>query len=167
MSRQASLSSRMHARFQALFVRMLLRLLPHLISVFRHASRNIRAEIDYLSPGYTFMLTVDGTNLSCVCRRTAQGSFRRIRPSMLARDVAFGSGQDSARKQAITVDYVIAFRSLAYAFSCLSGKETLKDALAERAFSTRGPNNTGVSLTYLFTALLKMFFGWRKAYRLS
>ena len=73
----------------------------------------------------------------------------------------------SADAQAVSVDYVIAFRSLAYAFSCFSGGTTLKAALAERAFSTRGPNNTGVSLTYMFTALLKLFYGWRAAYRTS
>ena len=66
---------------------------------------------------------------------------------------------------AATVDYVIAFRSLSYAFRCFSGACTLKDGLAERAFSTRGPNDTGVALTYMFSALLKMFFGWRAAYR--
>ena len=27
------------------------------------------------------------------------------------------------------------------------------------------PYNTGVALTYMFTALLKLFFGWRAAYR--
>ena len=48
---------------------------------------------------------------------------------------------------------------------CVEKLKTLKDALAQRAFSTRGPNDTGVALTYLFTALLKMFFGWRRAYR--
>lgn len=71
----------------------------------------------------------------------------------------------SADAQAFTVDYVIAFRSLAYAFACFTGGVTLKAALAQRAFSTRGPNNTGVALTYMFTALLKLFFGWRAAYR--
>ena len=62
---------------------------------------------------------------------------------------------------------MIAFRSSAFAFACFSGGMTLQDALAQRAFSTRGPNSTGVALTYLFTALLKMFFGWRAAYRIS
>ena len=76
-----------------------------------------------------------------------------------------GSGLASADAQAFTVDYVIAFRSLAYAFACFTGGVTLKAALAQRAFSTRGPNNTGVALTYMFTALLKLFFGWRAAYR--
>lgn len=76
-----------------------------------------------------------------------------------------GSGLASADPQTVTVDYVIAFRSLAYAFACFSGGCTLKDGLAARAFSTRGPNDTGVALTYLFTALLKMFFGWRAPYR--
>ncbi|MEG1166616.1 MAG: D-alanyl-D-alanine carboxypeptidase [Gordonibacter sp.] len=153
------------ARFQALYVRILLRLLPHLINLFRPVSPKIQAEVDYLESGYTFMLTVGGTRLACICRRTSKGTFKRIAPASLARDVEPGSGQPSADAQAATVDYVIAFRSLAYAFSCFTGGETLKDALAERAFSTRGPNNTGVSLTYMFTALLKMFFGWRAAYR--
>ena len=132
--------------FQSLYVRVLLRLLPHLINVFKHVSPKIRAEVDYLEPGYTFMLSVNGTDLACACRRTA-------------------SGLASADAQAFTVDYVIAFRSLAYAFACFTGGVTLKAALAQRAFSTRGPNNTGVALTYMFTALLKLFFGWRAAYR--
>ena len=119
--------------FQSLYVRVLLRLLPHLINVFKHVSPNIRAEVDYLEPGYTCMLSV--------------------------------TGLASADAQAFTVDYVIAFRSLAYAFACFTGGVTLKAALAQRAFSTRGPNNTGVALTYMFTALLKLFFGWRAAYR--
>lgn len=153
------------ARIQALYVRVLLRLLPLLISLFRHVSGKIRAEIDYLKPGYTFQLTVGGTHLSCTCRRSERGAFKRVPPARIARDVEPGSGLNSTDTTAVTVDYVIAFRSLAYAFSCFSGGMTLQDALAQRAFSTRGPNNTGVALTYLFTALLKMFFGWRRAYR--
>lgn len=152
-------------RFQSLYVRILLRLLPLLLSLFRHVSKRIQAEVDYLKPGYTFMLSVGGTNLSCICTRTATGSFKRVPPTALARDVEPGSGLASANSQAHTVDYVIAFRSLAYAFACFSGGMTLQDALAQRAFSTRGPNNTGVALTYMFTALLKLFFGWRAAYR--
>lgn len=150
---------------QALYVRVLLRLLPLLITVFRHLSPKIRAEIDYLDPGYTFQLSVQGTGLSGTCRRTASGSFKRVAPARIARDVEPGSGLASSDPGAVIVDYVIDFRSLPFAFRCFSGGETLKDALAERAFSTRGPNDTGVALTYLFTALLKMFFGWRAAYR--
>ena len=93
------------------------------------------------------------------------GSFKRVPPAAIASDVEPGSGLASADAQAFTVDYVIAFRSLAYAFACFTGGVTLKAALAQRAFSTRGPNNTGVALTYMFTALLKLFFGWRAAYR--
>ena len=152
-------------RVQALYVRVLLRLLPVLLSLFRHVSKRIQAEIDYLQPGYTFMLTVGGTNLACACRRTPSGSFKHVPPAAIARDVEAGSGLASADAGAITVDYVISFCSLAFAFTCFSGGMTLKDALAQRAFSTRGPNNTGVALTYMFTALLKMFFGWRAAYR--
>ena len=109
------------AAFQALYVRVLLRLLPLLLSLFRHASPKIRAEIDYLAPGYTFMLSVNGTALSCACRRTEKGSFKRVPPARLARDVEPGSGLASTDPAAVTVDYVIAFRSLAYAFACFSG----------------------------------------------
>ena len=66
--------------FQSLYVRVLLRLLPHLINVFKHVSPKIRAEVDYLEPGYTFMLSVNGTDLACACRRTASGSFKRVPP---------------------------------------------------------------------------------------
>ncbi|RNL49096.1 D-alanyl-D-alanine carboxypeptidase [Paraeggerthella hongkongensis] len=152
-------------RAQELYIRILLRLLPLLLSLFRHASKRIQAEIDYLEPGCTFMLTVGGTGLSCACRRTPGASFKRVPPDAVAQDVEPGSGLPSADASAATVDYVIAFRSPAYAFACFSGAMTLQDALAQRAFSTRGPNSTGVALTYLFTALLKMFFGWRAAYR--
>lgn len=152
---------------QALYVHVMLRLLPHLITLLRHVSPKIRAEVDYLAPGYTFMLAVRGTHLACACRRSLSGAFKRVAPLDVARDVEPGSGLPSADTEATTVDYVIEFRSLTSAFSCFSGGVTLKDALAERAFSTRGPNNTGVALTYMFTALLKMFFGWRKAYRRS
>lgn len=154
-------------RVQALYVRVLLRPLPHLINLFKHVSPKIRAEVNYLEPGYTFMLRVNGTSLTCACRRDASGAFKRVPPTRIARDVEPGSGLASADANAATVDYVIAFRSLAYAFRCFTGGMTLKAALAQRAFSTRGPNNTGVALTYMFTALLKLFFGWRAAYRTS
>lgn len=148
-----------------LYVRSILRLLPFSLTLFRHFSKKIRAEIDYLEPGCTFMVSVEGTDLACVCQRTEKGSFKRVPTSALAKDVEPGSGLSSADTSATTVDYVIAFRSLNYAFACFSGGMSLKAALAERAFSTRGPNNVGVSLTYLFSALLGMIFGWRAALR--
>ena len=48
---------------------MLLRLLPHLITLLRHVSPKIRAEVAYLAPGYTFMLSVRGTDLACMMGR--------------------------------------------------------------------------------------------------
>lgn len=152
-------------RMKKLYVRVLLRMLPLLSSNMRYLSSKVQAEIDYLDTGYTYMLDVKGTGLSCVCRKTEKGTFRRVPPEEIATDVEPGSGLASARSNAVTVDYVIAFRSLDYAFLCFSGGASLQDALAERAFTTRGPNNTGVSLTYLFTALLRSFFFWRRAYR--
>ena len=151
--------------FQSLYVRVLLRLAAASDQRLQARVAQDPREVDYLEPGYTFMLSVNGTDLACACRRTASGSFKRVPPAAIASDVEPGSGLASADAQAFTVDYVIAFRSLAYAFACFTGGVTLKAALAQRAFSTRGPNNTGVALTYLFTALLKMFFGWRRAYR--
>ncbi|MEG0323586.1 MAG: D-alanyl-D-alanine carboxypeptidase [Raoultibacter sp.] len=150
---------------KAFYVRTLLRMLAFLSNNMRYVSHAIQAEIDYLDLGYTFMLSIQGTNLSCICQKTEKGTFRRVSPSELATDVEPGSGQPSATPYAVTVDYVIEFRSLDYAFECFSGAKTLKEALAERAFTTRGPNNTGVSLTYMFTALLRAFFFWRRAYR--
>lgn len=151
--------------FKALYVRILLRILPGLLSIFHHFSRKIQAEANYLEPGYSFMLKVEGTPLACACIRTEKASFARIAPARIASDVEPGSGLDSSQQGAQTIDYVIAFRSLNFAFACFSGSMSLKDALAQRAFSTRGPNNTGVSLTYMFNALLSIFFGWRTAYR--
>ena len=83
-------------RLQALYVRALLRLLPHLITLLRHVSPRIRAEVAYLAPGYTFRLSVRGTDLTCTCRRTDRGSFERIPPARVARDVEPGSGLASA-----------------------------------------------------------------------
>lgn len=152
-------------RMKELYVRALLRMLPFLSSNMRYLSSKVQAEIDYLDIGYTYMLEVKGAGLSCVCEKTEKGTFRRVPSDEVATDVEPGSGLASTQAGAVTVDYVIAFRSLDYAFQCFSGSKSLQDALAERAFSTRGPNNTGVSLTYLFTALLRSFFFWRRAYR--
>ena len=153
------------SRATALYIRVILALLPLLLSTFGRVSARMRAETAYLHPGYTFQVVVSGTNLACTCRRTASGSYRRVPTSRIARDVEAGSGLPSLDPDAATVDYVISFRSLAWAFDCLCANATLPEALAARAISTRGPNDTGVALTYLFTALLRMFFGWRAAYR--
>ncbi|WP_139652262.1 D-alanyl-D-alanine carboxypeptidase [Raoultibacter phocaeensis] len=148
-----------------LYVRILLRMLPFLSTNMRYLSHKVQDEIDYLDVGYTFMLEVKGAGLTSVCTKTERGTFRRVPLDEIAVDVEPGSGLASADADAVTVDYVIAFRSLDYAFQCFSGAKSLQDALAERAFTTRGPNNTGVSLTYMFTALLRSFFFWRRAYR--
>ncbi len=150
---------------KTLYVRMLLGMLPFLINAFKHVSKRIAAEVEYLAPGYTFQLTVEHADLAVVCRKTEKGRFVKVPASRLARDVEPGSGRIGIDPDAVTVDYVIAFRSLDYAFACFSGKMSLKQALAARSFSTRGPNNTGIALTYLFTALLRVFFFWRAPYR--
>ncbi len=151
--------------FKELYVRILLLVLAALLAIFRHFSRKIQTEIDYLEPDFTFMLSVEGTPLSGAYLRTRNRSFKRIPMNKIATDVEPGSGLSSKDRQAVAIDYVISFRSLSYAFACFSGGMTLKDALAQRAFSTRGPNSAGVALTYLFSAQLGLFFGWRQTYR--
>lgn len=147
------------------YVAILLKLLPFLVNTARHLSSSIEPELDYLGSGYTFQLKVEHSKLQCVCRVNKKGKLRGVPRKDQATDVAAGSGLPSADPHAVTIDYVIAFRSIDYAFSCFSGGASLKEALAERAFSTRGPNNTGVALTYMFTALLRLFFFWRRPYK--
>ncbi len=151
--------------FKALYVRALLRFLPHLINVFRRFNKDIQAEIDYLPVPYVFMLRVEGSHVAGVYRTCHCGSFHRVPPERWASDVEPGSGRPSSQKGMVSIDYVIAFRSLDYAFSLFSGEKSLKQALAERSFTTRGPNDTGIALTYLFTALLRTFFFWRDPYK--
>ena len=158
---------------QAWYIRILLKLLPLLLNVFRHLSHKIRAEIDYLKPGYTFKLCVEGSNLEGSYRLNEGGTFSSLGKRNTGAKTSRQKGAENDHRKSDAddtdmsqeIDYVIAFRSLPYAFACFSGGATLKEALAQRAFSTRGPNDTGVALTYMFTALLKLFFGIRAAYR--
>lgn len=150
---------------KALYVGILLKLLPHLINIFKHLSTGIRSEIAYLGADYTFQLKVEGCALECACRIDEKGRMHTIRPGQQTYDARSKSDLPCADSQDFCTDYTIAFRSIDYAFACFSGGLTLKGALAERAFSTRGPNNTGVALTYMFTALLRLFFFWRAPYR--
>ena len=150
---------------ERVYVASLLFLLPTLLNVCRHFCAKIQTEMDYLDSGFTFQLKVAGLDHSCICRKTEQGTFERISENRIATDVVPGSGQASADSEAITIDYVITFRSIGYAFDCFIGNMSLTEALAQRAFSTHGPNDAGVALTYMFIALLTMFFCWRKAYR--
>lgn len=152
MPEQIKSQSRVSAATKHFYVRVLLLLLPILLNIGRHLSRKIQNEIDYLSPGYTFALTVANTTLCCACQKTERGSWKHIPSSHLTR-------------QPIT--YAIEFRDPAYAFACFSGSLSLQGALAARLFTTRGPNDTGVALTYMFTALLHAFFFWRSAYASS
>lgn len=134
------------------YVKALLFLLPTLLVTGRHLSRKIQSEIDYLPQDYVFALTVAHTELHCICRKTNKRSWKRI----------FSSAEIST-----PVTYTIEFRDINYAFACFSGSLSLQDALSARLFTTRGPNNTGVALTYMFTTLLHTFFFWRSAYRPS
>lgn len=152
---------------KTVYVRMLLALLPFLINLLKHFSTRIAREVAYLNQGYTFQLIVKNTGLSVAARKNDKGHFIRVAPSRQARDIEPGSGLESADPQAVTIDYVITFRSLDYAFACFSGGMSLQQALAMRAFSTRGPNDSGVALTYMFTALLRVFFFWRLPYRIK
>ncbi len=158
-------SSAVDHPLQGVYVSVLCALLPTLLNVCRHICADIQTELDYLPAGFTFKLEVKGTNISCICRKSEQGTFHHISRTNVATDVESGSGIKSNDPTKVNVDYVICFRSLAYAFDTFIGNMSLQAALASRAFSTRGPNDAGVALTYMFTALLEIFFGWRRAYR--
>lgn len=165
MSNNSPLNSGIKQGCKMRYVSILLKLLPFLVNTAKHFSSDIKPEIDYLGVGYAFQLKVEHSKLQRVCRINEKGKLRGVPRKNQAADVEAGSGLYSKDAQAITIDYVIAFRSVDYAFSCFSGGVSLKEALAERAFTTRGPNNTGVALTYMFTALLRLFFFWRRPYR--
>lgn len=138
------------AAFKSLYVGSLLKLLPSLLNAGTVTSAAIRRESEFQEYGYTFALTVRGTDLAIVCRKGATGRWKALVP-------------DPAMIEAAS--YCIDFRSLDYAFDCFTGTLSLKDALVARMFTTRGPNDTGVSLTYMFNAVLSGFFGFRSAYK--
>lgn len=136
--------------FKRFYVRTLLALLPSLLNAGNKISSRVRAESDFQAPGYSFALTVRGTDLAVACRKTEAGKWRRL---------------PAESETLSSCTYCIEFRHLDYAFAAFAGRMTLQDALVARLFTTRGPNDTGVSLTYLFTIVLHGFFFWSAAYR--
>lgn len=129
------------------YVGTMLALVPLLVNIGAKASRSIAQETAQTPEGFSFALVIEGTGQACACRHVGSG-WKRL-PS----------------ESSESVDYAIRFRDVDYAFSVFSGSLSLKDALAARLFSTKGPNSLGVALTYLFTTLLRTFFFWRAAYR--
>lgn len=131
--------------WKRLYVTVLLFLLPTIMKAACALSKAIKAETDYLGPNFTFALTIDGFK--------AKQTF-----------TCTGASWRKAKANEAPL-YTIAFRDLDYAYEVFSGTISLKDALAARLFTTHGPNDKGVAITYLFTVILKAFFGWRRAYR--
>lgn len=131
--------------WKRLYVSVLMALLSLLVKLAHAASPKVRAESDYVGEGFTLTLKVDGSPAARSLERTGS-TWRGV------------AQPDSA-------DLVIAFRDLDYAYDVFSGAITLQDALAARLFTTHGPNDKGVAVTYLFTVILKAFFGWRACYR--
>lgn len=127
------------------YVATLLALLPLLMKIFNATSRKVRQETTYCGEGYAFALTIAGwsRNRTVVRTRTSW------------RGAAAGT----------PVQLTIGFRDLDYAYDVFIGNITLANALAARYFTTHGPNDKAVAVTYLFTVILKRFFGWRSAYR--
>ena len=121
-----------------MYVAALLILLPLLMTLFSTLSKRAKSETLYLGKGFA------GWSRS----KTARCSTKTWR---------------SSQKAIPTL--TIEFRDLDYAFEVFCGSITLQDALAARYFTTHGPNDKGVAVTYLFTVILKTFFGWRKTYR--
>lgn len=127
-----------------IYVAALLILLPLLMTLFSTLSKRARSETLYLGKGFTLKIAIAGWSRS----KTARCSTKAWR---------------SNQKAIPTL--TIEFRDLDYAYEVFCGSITLQDALAARYFTTHGPNDKGVAVTYLFTVILKTFFGWRKSYR--
>ena len=134
------------AQRQTLYVRTLLRLLPHLLSLFRHTSRRNPLPKSIIWRQRVHVRTVRTRDESDDLRVCA-----RARPGLVqARAPTPGRGpQRGARKRprlrrqnAATVDRVIASRARLRVL-CFSGGMTLQDALAQPAFSTQGPQQHG------------------------
>ena len=130
--------------WRRLYVSALLALLPMLLKVFHALSKRVRAESAYLGPGFSLALTVEGSPARAVVR--------------------YGGSRWRRAEEAASV-LTIGFRDLDYAYAVFSGGLSLNEALAARLVTTRGPNDAGVAVTYLFTTILRTFFFWRRAYR--
>ena len=115
-----------------------------LMTLFSMLSKKAKSETQYLRKGFALKIAITGWSRSKTVRCSTQ---------------SWKSGKNA------TPTLTIEFRDLDYAFEVFSGSITLQDALAARYFTTHGPNDKGVAVTYLFTVILKAFFGWRKSYR--
>lgn len=130
--------------FKRFYVSLLLALLPVLMTLFAAASKKVRGESQYVGENFVLKLAVTGWEGQKTLKHGP-----------------FAWHASAKAKPALTIE----FRDLDYAFDVFIGNITLQDALAARYFTTHGPNDKGVAITYLFTVILKAFFGWRKSYR--
>ncbi len=131
-----------------IYVSLLLLILPFLLFFGNKISKKIKQETRYLGDQFTFALDITNYGRGVVLKQN-NNSWKRL------------------PKSTQSVDYIICFRDLDYAFDVFSGNITLHQALSARLFSTTGSNNKGVSITYLFMTILKTFFFWRNAYQKS
>ena len=130
--------------WKRLYVTVLLFILPLILKAF-HLSKKVRNESIYCGDGFILALTITGFNHNrylAVKRNSWHGCSNTVKPTL-----------------------TISFRDLDYAYDIFSGALSLKEGLSARLFTTHGPNDKGVAVTYIFTVILKTFFGWRKAYR--
>lgn len=128
------------------YVSLLLLLLPVLLKLFRF-SKKVRQEGSFIGEGFVLRLTISGFARQCYLlhtHNTWKHSSQTAKPTL-----------------------TISFRDLDYAYDIFSGALTLKEGLSARLFTTHGPNDKGVAVTYLFTVILKTFFFWQNAYRRS
>ncbi|MEE0344222.1 MAG: hypothetical protein UDM08_05470 [Eggerthellaceae bacterium] len=130
--------------WKRIYVSLLLFIMPLLLKMFG-LSKKVRSEGAYLGEGFILRLTISG--------------FSQNRSLRFSRNSWHGCSTNEKPTLTIT------FRDLDYAYDIFSGGITLKEGLSARLFTTHGPNDKGVSVTYLFTVILKTFFFWRSAYR--
>jgi hypothetical protein len=100
-------------------------------------NKRVRTEHDHLPQDFVFALDVRGFGRGAVLKRTAK-SWKALPKTTKDEDL----------------DYRIEFLDLDYAYAVFARKISLKQALAGRLFASHGPNEAGVALTYLFSAIL-------------
>lgn len=131
--------------WKRIYVSVLLALLPLLVKITVAISRKAKSETAFIGSDFALLLVISG--------------FPRKR-AMLCTGTSW-KGLNASAEPSLT----ITFRDLDYAYDIFSGAASLQDGLAARLFTTHGPNDKAVAVTYLFTIILKAFFGWRSAYR--
>jgi hypothetical protein len=128
--------------FKQAYLKALFALLP---LAFGRLLRNqdVKAEFSHLPPGATFGFRVFALPLQVNYRRTLSG-LRRVKD--------------------VTPDLLVTCNSLDMLYEVATGAVALREAFAHRSMSVRGDAKVGLTLAYLFDALFKNIYFWRRTH---